>query len=78
MSIITSMTRENVLTEDQFNVIEEKLNEAILILTKNRKPLEDEVLALPDNFGNSASFNQMSGGLATLVMIFINVMIIHK
>lgn len=71
------MAKEKLLTEDRQRLVDEKINEAIQILTLNRTPIEDTVLALPVNPIESNSI-QISSGIATSIVIFVNIMIIFK
>lgn len=71
------MAMGKLLNEDRQKLVDEKMNEAIQIWTLNRTPIEDTVLALPENSIESSSI-QISNGIATSIVIFINVMIIFK
>lgn len=46
------MSRENLLTEDQVKVVDEKMNEAMKIYT-SRKLIEDTILVLAKHVENS-------------------------
>lgn len=73
------MSKEKQLTEEREKLIDEKLIEAIQIWTLNQKPIEDTVLALPvESLTESSNSIQITNGIATSIMIFINVMIIFK
>ncbi|XP_055315275.1 aminopeptidase N-like [Sitodiplosis mosellana] len=74
--ILTKLTRNSQLTEDQLELIDGKMHEAIEIFILNRKTIEDTVLELPLHVENATVHT--SSGFAAIFVILINVFIMLK
>lgn len=73
------MTRENLLTESQVKVINEKMEETMQVLSMNRKTIEESVMALPDVAEDgSNNSNRITSGITAIFMVIMNVMIVLK